>query len=112
MNIKRGEIWLIDFNPTIGREQADIRPGLIISVDEFNNSYVSKVIAIPLTSKNKDIPLDVYLKPPDGGIIKESYIKIEDIRSLSKSRIIEKWGEISFEKMFEVEKKIKLLLGL
>lgn len=112
MNIKRGEIWLIDFNPTIGREQAGIRPALILSVNEFNNSMASKVIALPLTSKNKGIPLDIELLPPDGGINKESYIKCEDLRSLSKNRLIEKWGEISELKLMEVENIVKLLLGL
>ncbi len=111
MNINRGEIWLIDFNPTIGREQAGIRPALILSVKEFNNSMASKVIALPLTSKNKGIPLDVMLTPPEGGITKESFIKCEDLRSLSKNRLIEKWGTISDLKLLEVENKVKLLLG-
>ena len=111
MNINRGEIWLIDFNPTIGREQSGIRPALIFSVKEFINSMASKVIALPLTSKNKEIPLDVELLPPDGGINKVSYIKIEYLRSLSKNRLIEKWGTISLSKLIEVESKVKLFLG-
>lgn len=111
MNIERGQIWLINFNPNQGHEQSGIRPALILSTNQFNNSLADKVIAIPLTSKNKGIPLDVSLLPPEGGITKDSYIKCEDIRSLSKSRLIELWGNISIEKLNEVEKKIKLLLG-
>lgn len=112
MNINRGEIWLIDFNPTIGREQSGIRPALILSVNEFNNSMATKVVALPLTSKNKGIPLDIELLPPDGGVKKVSYIKCEDLRSLSKNRLLEQWGIISESKMEEVENKVKLLLGL
>lgn len=112
MNIKRGDIWLIDFNPTVGNEQAGVRPALIISVNRFNQSMATKVVAIPLTSKDKGIPLDVELIPPDGGVTKNSYIKCEDIRSLSKSRLIQKWGEISPDKMQEVSNKIGLLLGI
>lgn len=112
MNINRGDIWLINFNPTIGREQSGIRPGLIISVDEFNNSKAEKVIAIPLSSKYKGIPLNIEIEPPDGGLSKLSYVKTEDIRSISVNRLIEKWGEISLIKMKEVEQKTKLLLGL
>jgi len=111
MSINRGEIWLIDFNPTIGREQSGIRPALILSVNEFNNSMASKVIALPLTSKNKGIPLDVELVPPDGGLVKISYVKCEDLRALSKNRLIEKRGIISELKLIEVENKVKLLLG-
>jgi len=112
MNIKRGDIWLINFNPTIRNEQAGIRPGLIISVNRFNQSMATKVVAIPLTSKDKGIPLDVELLPPDGGVTKNSYVKCEDLRSLSKIRLIEKWGEISPEKIAEVSKKVGLLLGI
>jgi mRNA interferase MazF len=72
----------------------------------------NKVVAIPLTSKNKGIPLDVCLEPGDGGITKESFIKCEDIRSISKERLLQLWGRISKEKLDEVEYKIKLLLGL
>ena len=112
MNIERGEIWLIDFNPTKRREQSGIRPALIISIDRFNKSMANKVVAIPLTSKNKGIPLDVQINPPEGGVDKESFIKCENLRSLSKDRLIEKWGNISKDKLNEVEYKIKLLLGL
>lgn len=112
MSINRGEIWLIDFNPTKGREQSGIRPALILSVNEFNNSLASKVVALPFTSKNKRIPLDVELLPPDGGVVKNSYIKCEDIRSLSKDRLIERWGSFSTDKILEVENKIMLLLGI
>ena len=112
MSIERGEIWLADFNPTKGREQRGIRPALIISVNRFNNSMANKVVAMPLTSKDKGIPLDVHLPPPDGGVKKASYIKIEDIRSISKERLIEKWGVVSPEKLEEVEKKIRMLLGV
>lgn len=112
MSIERGDIWLVDFNPTKGREQRGIRPALIISVNRFNNSMANKVVAMPLTSKNKGIPLDVHLPSPDGGVKKDSYIKIEDIRSISKERFIEKWGDISPEKLVEVEYKMKMLLEM
>ncbi len=111
MNIKRGEIWLVNFHPTKGSEQAGIRPAVILSVDNFNNSMANKVIVCPLTSKDKAIPLDVVLFPPEGGISKTSYIKCEDIRSISKERMIQKWGEISPFKLEEIKKKISLLLG-
>ena len=89
-----------------------IRPALVLSVEQFNSSRADKVVGIPLTSKHKGILLDVELIPPDGGVTKNSYVKCEDLRSLSNDRLIEKWGEVSSEKMKEVESKIKLLLGL
>ena len=55
----RGDIWLVNLNPTQGREQAGIRPGLVISVDQFNHGPADLVILLPLTSKGRGIPIHV-----------------------------------------------------
>ena len=112
MNINRGDIWLVDFNPIIGREQAGIRPALIISVDSFNESMANKVIAVPLTSRDKGIPLDVKIEPTEGGVTKTSFIKSEDIRSISKERLIEKWDSVSEYTLSQVSRRISMLLGI
>jgi mRNA interferase MazF len=112
MEIQRGEIWLIDLNPIKGREQAGVRPALIISVDPFNNSMAELVIALPITTKSKGIPLHIKIMPPEGNIKEVSYIKCEDIRSISKERLIQCWGKVTEETLFEVEKILSLLLGL
>jgi mRNA interferase MazF len=72
----------------------------------------NKVVAIPITSKDMGIPLDVQIKPPVGGVAKDSYIKCEDLRSISKERLLKKWGNTSTDKLYEIEHKVKLLLGL
>ncbi len=96
MNPSRGEIWLIDLNPVRGREQAGQRPCLIISVDLFNHGPAELIVILPITSKIKNIPFHVTLKPPEGHINVESFIKCEDIRSASRNRLVKKIGlEIS-----------------
>ncbi|MCL4550885.1 MAG: type II toxin-antitoxin system PemK/MazF family toxin [Bacteroidetes bacterium] len=112
MNPARGEIWMINLNPAKGREQAGIRPALIFSVNGFNESAADLIIVVPITSKMKEIPLHVRLEPHESGLRVESYVKCEDIRSISKSRLMEKVGSAPQNKMEEVEKKLKLLLGL
>jgi len=109
MKANRGEIWLIDLNPAIGHEQSGMRPALIISDDMFNHSLAEMVIIVPITSKNKGIPTHVeinydYLKVT-------SYIKTEDIRSVSTKRLNRKLGEIDKQIMSLVEERVKLLLG-
>lgn len=111
-NPARGEIWTVDLNPPRGREQSGIRPALILSVNRFNESLADLVIAIPITTKKKGIPLHVKIEPPEGGLKLESFIKCEDIRSISKERLIQNVGSVSLETLNEVENKIKLLLGL
>ena len=108
----RGEIWLVNLSPTAGREQAGTRPALIISVDMFNHGAAELVIAIPITSKAKGIPLHVEITPPEGGLSVKSYGKCEDVRSISTSRLKRKLGRVSAQTIDEVEDRLRILLGL
>lgn len=108
----RGEIWMINLNPAKGRELSGIRPALIISDDFFNNSAAELVIVLPITSKKKGIPLHVQLSSKETGLKVESFVKCEDVRSISKERLMSYVGSISPATLEEVEYKIKLLLGL
>ena len=53
---RRGEIWLVDLNPTRGRELLGRRPALIVSVDLFNQGPAELIVVIPVTSKEKGFP--------------------------------------------------------
>ena len=53
----RGEIWLVDLDPTMGHEQAGTRPALVVSTDYLNSSSADLVILVPLTTVKRGIPL-------------------------------------------------------
>ena len=108
----RGEVWLIDLDPIRGREQAGQRPALVVSVDLFNQGPAELVVVIPLTSKAKGVPLHVTVKPPEGGLRQVSYIKCEDVRSVSTSRLSKRLGKVSPKTLAEVEDRLRVLLGL
>lgn len=108
----RGEIWSVNLNPTRGREQAGTRPALIVSVDLFNHGAAELVVAIPITSKEKNIPLHVKVTSPEGGLSVTGFVKCEDVRSLSTSRLIKKLGRVSSQTIDAVEDRLKILLGL
>ncbi len=88
--MSRGEIRLVSLNPTERREQAGTRPVLIISVDIYNHDAAEVVLVIPIISKAKGIPLHVEVNPPEGGLSITGYIKCEEARSISTSRLIKK----------------------
>jgi mRNA interferase MazF len=111
-NPSRGEIWLVDLNPTRGHEQAGIRPALIISVDTFNHGPADIVVVLPITSKYRGIPFHVRVNPPEGNLNKESYIKCEEIRSISKIRLEKPIGEVFNNTLRKVEDRLKILLDL
>ena len=110
--IARGEIWLADLNPTRGHEQAGRRPCLVISVDLFNQGPAGLAVALPLTTKRKGVLWHVPVSPDQSGLTHLSYIKCEDIRSISLERFSRPMGSVSGSVLSAVEYRIARLLGI
>ncbi|MEA5517357.1 type II toxin-antitoxin system PemK/MazF family toxin [Limnoraphis robusta] len=110
--ILRGEIWLVDLNPVRGREQAGKRPCLIISVNLFNQGASGLVVVLPITSKQKGVPFHVEINPTEGGVRVKSFIKCEDVRSISVERLDQRWGVVSSTTLAAVEDRLRILMGL
>jgi mRNA interferase MazF len=84
--ILRGEIRWADLNPVRGREQAGLRPVLIVSHDVFNERS-GTVIAMALTSQEPRASFPLTLETSARGLPKRSWIKIGQIRTLAMERI-------------------------
>lgn len=108
----RGEVWLANLDPPHGHEQAGTRPCLIISVDHFNQGPAELVVMCPMTTRELGIPSHIEVQPPDGGVRVRCFIKCEDVRSVSKMRLIQRWGTIAPATLSLVEDGIRILLGL
>jgi len=108
-NVKRGDVWLINLDPVIGYEQSGVRPALVISDDLFNQSMAKLHIVLPITSKNKKIASHVEIQYDF--LPSTSYIKTEDIRSVSKERLLKKIGAVDHPVMLQVEYHLYQLLG-
>jgi mRNA interferase MazF len=111
-NPSRGEVWTAGLNPTIGREQAGTRPCLVVSADGLNHSRAELAIVIPITSKEKGFPSHVEIEPPEGGLTMRSFIKCEDIRSISTARLQQRLGTVNLSTLSKVGEKLRLLLNL
>ena len=108
----RGEIWGVVLSPVLGHEQGGHRPALVVSVDAFNAGPAELVVVLPLTSKAKGIPFHIEVQPPEGGLKQASYIKCEDVRSISRERLRERWGTVSSKTLLEIEDRLRILLNL
>ena len=108
----RGEVWLTTLDPMVGREQAGTRPALIISDDLFNQSHAELVVVLPITSKSKNVRSHVPVSPPEGGLQVASYIKCEDVRSISIQRFGRRLGKVSVKTMNDVEQRLRIILSL
>lgn len=109
---QRGEVWFASLDPTRGREQAGHRPCLVVSADPFNRGQADLVVVLPITSRDKGIPLHIAIDPPEGGLKARSFVKCEDIRSISKDRLSKAWGVVSPATLARVADRLRLLLVL
>ena len=113
MDYKRGQIVLVNFNPQRKREEVGkIRPAIIIS-DSSLNEILDLVTVIPLTTNLIDnaLPLRVRIKKRDK-LKQDSDAMIENIRAISKERILENLSTITTNEMKLLEIGIKKLLKL
>ena len=108
---RRGEVWLVNWNPARGSEQAGRRPALIIQNDIGNEKAPTTIVAA-ISSAVKIYPMNVYIHPSDGGLDHPSIIKTSQILTISKDRLEKRLGRLSEERLNEVDKAIKLSLAL
>ncbi len=108
----RGEVWLADLDPTVGHEQGGRRPVLVVSVDPFNAGLSGLVVALPITSRLRNIPLHVEVRPPEGGLRAPSAVLCDAVRSIDRRRLIARWGAVAPATMAVIEDRLRTLFGL
>lgn len=113
MVIKRGDIYYADLSPVIGSEQGGIRPVLIVQND-VGNKYSPTVIAAAITSQiNKaKLPTHIEISAQDYGLVKDSVILLEQIRTIDRRRLREKIGHLDDELMEKVNEALGVSFGL
>jgi len=111
--MKKGEIFLANLEPIKGSEQGGVRPVLIIQND-ISNKFSPVTIIAAITSRlfTKEFPTNVELSKRESGLNKDSTIMLNQIRTIDKSRLIKKVGELNSSLMKKVEIAIKVSLAL
>ena len=110
--MKRGEIFWANLDPFMGAEISKTLPVLIISND-INNLYSQNITIIPITkSISKIYPFEVFVSKDISGLVYDSKIKTNQIRTIDKQRLISKISEITPEIIKEVEQAILIHLGI
>lgn len=110
--IRRGEIYWVDFSPGRGGEQSGMRPALIIQNDTGNKFSPTTIVAACTTATSKPYPFTVPATKQESGLPKDCTINLSAILTIDKSYLRDKCGELSKSKMDEVDLAIKRSLGL
>ena len=108
--ILRGEVRWADLNPVRGREQAGLRPVLILSHDVFNERS-GTVIAMAITSQSQRAGFPLSLEIESGRLPKRSWVKISQIRTLSVERIGKRISRLSPEQLDQVIEGLNEIIG-
>jgi mRNA interferase MazF len=112
-NPKRGETYLVDFEPTRGAEIQKTRPALILQNDIANRySPITIVAAITSHFDATLYPTEVLIEAPEGGLSVDSVVLLNQIRSIDKGRLSRRLGVTKPQTMKKVEEALRISLGM
>jgi mRNA interferase MazF len=105
---KRGEVWWINFDPSIGTEITKTRPAVVVSND-ISNEFLERIQVVPITRNTEKIYPSESLVTVKG---KKNKAAADQLATVSKRRVYKKITKLSDEEMNGVEYVLKVQLGL
>ncbi len=110
---RRGDIYLVNFDPTVGAEIRKTRPALVIQND-ISNKYSPITIVAAITSKFDEppYPTDVIIEPAESGLPLRSAVILNQIRSVDRRRLLTRLGRATPATMARIDQALQISLGL
>lgn len=106
--IKKGDVFLVNFDPTIGAEARKKRPAVVVSND-INNAHSPIISICPITSNVKRIySFEVAVPQNAGGLDKPSKIMVNQTRAVDKARLMKRIGHLRAEIMKRIDTALRL----
>ena len=115
MSIERGEIYFVNLNPVVGREQAGNRPVLVVSIDAINQLPLVITVIVGTKGENisRDYPTNIRLSSAESGLPMETVFLCFQLRSLDASRFTGRAaGRLFGATLQRVEDTLRYCLGL
>lgn len=110
---RRGEVYLVNFDPTIGAEIKKTRLALILQNDIANrHSSITIVAAITSQFDEPLYPTEVLIRASEGGLSVDSVVLLNQVRSLDKQRLIRRLGTVKPATMDQVEQALLISFGM
>ncbi len=115
--MRRGEIHLVDFDPSVGAEADKIRPAVVVSNDGANSAADRTgrgvVTVVPVTSNTSRVyPFQVLLPAASCGLRTDSKAQAEQVRSIAVERVGRRIGRLTSEHLTQLDRALRLHLGL
>ncbi len=113
-DLRRGDLFWVDWSPGRGSEQTGMRPALVVQADAPNrNENYPNTIVVAVSRSGRDVPSHVPLQPtPENGLREASYAKCEQVQTISKERLCERIGHVGTAEMRQVAAALKRMMEL
>lgn len=108
----RGDLYLVNFEPSVEGKPARVRPGVILTNDEANLRLPHLVVAPVTSNVRKLYPFDVLLPVGSCGLSETSKIQLNHVRGLNRTRLTRYVGALPQALLAEVDEKLRVHLGL
>jgi len=114
MPIKRGHLYVIDFNPRIKTKPGKLRPALVLQSDLVNEAGYPSTIVIPTSTRLIENPgiLRLRLKKGQGGIVRDSDLLLGQMIAVANESFRQEIGALPNDLMEEIENRIRIILTL
>ena len=109
---KRGELYLVSFDPTLGAEIQKTRPALVLQNDIGNRQSPVTIVAAVTSNVLRSGPTSVLVHAPEGGLAVDSIVLLNQIRTVDKRRLGKRLGALRSETMKQVDQAIMISLAL
>jgi len=111
--VRRGDLFLARLDPTVGSEQARVRPILVVQSD-LANPYFQTILSAPISAspKAQRREFTVRLSAGEGGLSRDSAVLVFQIRTLDRRRLFRRIGHLPPARMAEVERAILICFGM
>jgi mRNA interferase MazF len=108
---RRGEVWTVSLDPTLGHEIKKTRPAIVVTSDTYNEeNWV--VLIVPLTSHATAEYDQVRVQPPEGGLTKPSVTLPDQLRAVDRRRLVKRLGRLAPQTMQKIDRSLKIVLEL
>lgn len=114
MQIKRGHLYVVDFNPRVRTKPGKLRPAVVVQSDLVNEAGYPSTIVIPTTSKLVEDPgiLRFRLRKGEGGVDRDSDLLLGQLIAVANESFSHEIGSLPENVIEEVERRVRIILNL
>lgn len=114
MDIRRGHLYVVDFNPRVRTKPGKLRPALVLQSDLVNEARYPSTVVIPATTKLIEEPgiLRLRLRKGDGGLDQDSDLLLGQLLAVANESFRREIGVLPDDVIEEVDRRVRTILSL